>query len=150
MTGLQGPPVNNALLPWRVDVDVVMDAAANTNWATNAVGTASLKNGTRNSSAAQNAEVSWNVLLAAGTWTITLMHRTASSRGVYSVQIDDVEVGTIDGYSAVTTENVLTSVTGIVVATPGIKKLSLKMLTKNASSSGYLGSLVGVTLRRTA
>lgn len=100
--------------------------------------------------AVANDEMYWDVYLAAGTFKFKMLHEKDTDRGIYSIQIDGVEVGTIDGYAASSTSNVQTTVTGIVVATAGLKRLKLKMATKNASSSGYRGSIQAAALRRTA
>lgn len=150
MSGLEGPPVNNALLPWRIDIDPYGEPTGQTNWSTIAVAVASIKNGAKQSAGTQNDEIYWDVLLAAGTWNITVGYRKAASRGIFSVQLDGVEISTIDSYAAVTTENQVTTLTGVVVASPGIKRLKLKMTDKNASSSSYIGSIFSLGMRRTA
>lgn len=138
-------------LPWLVDVDVFPTAVAHTNWDTIAFdATTSLYSGTKNSSGAQNDEINFDVILSAGTWTVELIHATGANRGIYSIQFDGVEKGTIDGYNAGGATNVRSSVGSITVSTPGKVRLKIKMATKNASSSSYFGLLHHVQLRRTA
>lgn len=144
--GVAGP----SLLPWRIDIDPFGQPNAHTNWSTIALSTSSIKCGTKNSSGAQNDEISWKVPLGAGTWSITLGTRNSSSRGIYSVQLDGVEIGTIDGYNAADTQNQFATISGVVVAASAIVEVKLKMVTKNASASQYIGSIFAVTLVRTA
>jgi len=76
-------------------------AAGNTNWDTLTSSRNSYPYGARfDSTGVQNAARWWYVNLAAGTWDFELLHEIANNRGIYSVQIDDVQVGTIDGYAA--------------------------------------------------
>jgi hypothetical protein len=140
-----------ACAPVLLDVDVFLPATANTTWSTITVdsGDNLVHNGTKDSGGAQNSEISWDLIIPAGTWRIDVMHRKGSDRGVYSVQIDAVEQGTIDGYAAATAYNQTGSVTGIAVATTDKHTLKLKMATKNASSSSYVGSIQQVRMRRT-
>jgi hypothetical protein len=101
------------------------------------------------SSGAQNAIIGWDIVIAAGTWNVSFMHVQSTNRGIYTVAVDAVSAGTVDGYAA-TTWNVIGTVTGVVVAATAKKRLTFEMATKNASSSGYTGSLVAVSLLRTA
>jgi hypothetical protein len=101
------------------------------------------------STGAVNAERNWDFGSPGGTWTIQLLHFKGSNRGIYTVQIDGSSVGTIDGYTAGSTANVRDLITGVSIAA-GKRTISLKMLTKNASSSNYFGTFSGLTLLRTA
>lgn len=151
-TGAQGAQgaATAGLLPRRIEVDPLTAPTANTNFATLAVGTTRFKNGARNASGAQNAEISWDLVIAAGTWVLSLMHHTGNTRGIYSIQIDGVEVATIDGYSAGSVDNVLTDSASFAIATDAVHTIKLKMANKNGSSSSYVGSISGISLRRTA
>lgn len=141
---------------WLIDVDVLMTSSSATNWNSNTIDTAAFYNGRKGSTGAQNAEVNYDVVLSAGTWTIEVMHFTFTDAGIMSVQLDDgagvfAEVGTIDTYSAALTRNVRTSITGVAVtATARKRRLKLKMTDKNASSTNYAGYIQHVQLRRTA
>lgn len=137
------------LLPWTIDVNPTL-AKANTNWSTIGIDAAAYGNGQINSTGAQNAERSWDIVLAAGTWTVEILHVTSNNRGIYSVQLDDVEKGTIDGYTAATTYNVRASVASIAVATSAKVTFKLKMATKNAASASFFGSVQTIQWRRTA
>lgn len=140
--------------PWLIDVNVFPTSIAHTNWDTiDAVSTTYANHvfgGVKQSSGAQNDEIAWDVVLAAGTWTVEVVHFKASTAGIYSVRFDGVDKGTVDGYAAAQTANARGSVSGISVASSGKVRVSLKMATKNASSSSYFGYVSHLQLRRTA
>jgi hypothetical protein len=134
--------------PWRVEINPAT-ASGYTNWST--VSYAAVVGAVaRISVGSQNNEVYWDIVLGAGTWTVSLVHTAGNDKGIYSVQLDGVEVGTIDGYNASTVNNTISAVTGIVVASTGVKRLKLRMETKNASSSSYYGTIQVLSLQRTA
>ncbi len=135
---------------WLHDIAVFATAIAQTNFDTITADSAAVHAAEKTSSGAQNAEIGWDVVLVAGTWTVELIHLTANDNGIYSVQFAAVEKGTIDGYAAAAVRNVRSSVTGIAVATTAKTRVTLKMATKNASSSSYFGRINHVQLRRTA
>jgi len=153
-----------AVYPWTVSIDVFGLSQANTNWSTVGTGSGFVKNAARTSSGAANDEVTWDVLLGAGTWSLQLMYQQASDQGVYTVQLAsdgvtfvtvnsspyNASTGTIDAYTAGTTNNVTSTITGITVSSSGIYRLKLKMASKNASSSSYVGKINGLVLVRTA
>lgn len=87
-------------------------------------------------------------LLDAGTYSITTIHRQHTDRGIYTVTVDGVAAGTFDGYAA-TTDNVVSTITGLVLSA-GRHTVTFTMATKNASSSGYLHAVASVTATRTA
>lgn len=136
--------------PWLVDVDVFPTASANTNWDSIWADSANIGGGQKESSGAQNDEINWDVILGAGTWALELFHNGFTDRGFYTVQIDGVTLGTIDGYRAATTYNIRSTISGIAVAQAGKKRLKLKMATRNLPSSGYRGSINALRMRRTA
>lgn len=101
---------------------------------------------------AQNNFIEWDLPLTSGTWRFDLLHTTASDNGIYTVTLEGVSLGTIDGYSAATTRNVASSITGFTVAAqPRNTLLSLRftMATKHASSTGYRGRIQFISMRRT-
>ena len=136
----------------RVEVLVFQADSANTNWNTLVVpGSVGGVVGSRESTGAQNAEVTFKVLLAAGTWTLYLLHAKFNSFGIITFRVDGgASVGTIDLYNGSLIGNQRSTVAGIVVATSGIHDLNLKMETKNASSSNYFGDISLIQLARTA
>lgn len=136
--------------PWRIEINPFLLASSNINWSDVVHDTAATMAGHRDSTNAQNAEVTWDVAMSAGTWSLSLMHFSGPDRGVYTARIDGVSVGAIDGYNASYTTDTLGIITGITVASGGKKTLKLKMETKNVSASVYYGSIQALALIRTA
>jgi hypothetical protein len=155
-----GPP------PDLVDIDVFMTPISHVNFDTNTVQSLALYCGYRVSSSAQNDEINFDVVLAAGTWTFELMYvKQTGGGGIFTVQLStdasaftsigsapyNASGSTIDSYTAgATTYNVLGSLTGITIATTGRYRLKLLMATKNAGSANYTGVIQHIQLRRTA
>lgn len=100
------------------------------------------------STGVQNSLVNYRATPRFGTYTIRLAHNKGPDRGIYSVQVDGVTVGTIDGYAAASAD-ALSEVAGVVMST-GEKLITLKMENKNAASSSYFGSHFALSLVRTA
>lgn len=136
------------VLPWLITIDTVTRQASTIGFAT-VMDASPIGQGYIGSTGTQNDEIVWPVVLAAGTWSIAMMHWINTNRGIYSLQFDTVEKGTIDGYG-VNNANIWTTVSGIVVATTGKVNFKVKMATKNGSSSGYLGIIQAITFVRTA
>jgi hypothetical protein len=132
------------IVPW-------MDKGkANTNWGALTQASGELGGGTLTTdSSAQNNEISWDIWLGAGTYKFALIYSKFSNRGIFSVQLDAVEKGNIDSYGASATSNNYSEITGIAVASAGIKTFKLKMATKNASSSAYWGEFNSAAWIRT-
>lgn len=100
-----------------------------------------------NTPAASGDYVTWNVEMAAGTWSLRFIHAKAADMGVHDVYINNTEVGSFDPYSAGTTFNNVTTISGVSVPTSGITTLKLIIDGKNASSSDfyyYLNAISGV------
>lgn len=148
--GPEEPLVEDFAYPWYAPIDPIDPATGHTNWNTrqsvNGPYTSLLE-----SSGAQNAEVYWDVALAPGAWTLGLVFKKASDAGIITVTLDGASgtPSTVDGYNAATQLGQTTSVT-FTVATTGVKRLKLALLTKNASSSSYKGYVHHLTLMRTA
>jgi hypothetical protein len=132
-----------AATPWLTWVHGQGRPATNTGFTT--LGTSGQR-----TSASQSDEIGWDFYLAAGTWEFWMVHITNNNRGIYTVTLDGAAVGTVDGYSAGSVTYVEAQIAGHVVATAGVKRLLLKMSTKNASSSAYVGSIQLCGMRRTA
>jgi hypothetical protein len=104
---------------------------------------------TNQASAAQNDAITFELPLAAGTWDLRVIYRAITNGAIITAALDGTTVGTIDTY-AVAAPNQTGTVTGISVATSGVKTLSLTAATKHASSSGYRLDIHAVAMRRTA
>lgn len=100
------------------------------------------------SDAAQSDAVSFDFACGAGTYTIEMLHLAYTNRGIYTIEIDGVSVGTIDGYIGTLTA-ARSQLAGVVI-TAGAHYLTLLMATKNASSSGYVALVERLVLTRTA
>ena len=110
----------------------------------------SLNGGYITQAASQSNEIGWYVPLTAGTWALDIIAPTTSNAGILTVSVDGSTVGTADLYSASLTWNVVTTITGITVATSKMALLKFATPTKNASSSSYISFLSHVALRKTA
>lgn len=100
-------------------------------------------------SQALNDEIVYKVALDSGTWTFTFIGQTNSASGISTAYLDSTSLGTSDWYSASGTNNVVKQITGIVISSPNVYDLKLKMTSKNASSTNYRLSLHLITLVRT-
>ncbi len=137
-------------LPWHIDIVAISNPATQTNWST-LLQNSSLVLGCRlESTGAQNAELGWDVTLAAGTWRVDVWGHTLTDSGITTVSLDGATIGTLDWYSNPAVANVAKSITGVTVAATGKKRLLFQVATKNASSTSYYGRLSMVTLTRTA
>lgn len=134
--------------PWHIPIDV-FSPLGQTNWTTLNYNSTEINSADIYSSGAQNDEIYWDIGASGGTWTIVLWYVKSANQGIYTVSIDGVSVGTIDGYAAGTTYNNKSSITGVSI-TAGQRRLKLQMATKNGSSSGYFGEINNLTLNRTA
>lgn len=129
--------------------------ASNTNWSTLYVAGAAapntgaaetdgqlLFNASSSSTGDEDAFITIPVVLVAGTYTFFMRHYKWSGSGIYTIYIDGISVGTIDGYDGGGgTRNALNTITSIVVTTTGVKDIKFSMETKNGSSSGYAGGV---------
>lgn len=138
--------------PWHIELNPFFNVTAQTNWATRTQSTTAFFGGTRDSTGAVNASFSYNnFVTGAGTYQISIMHTTNADRGIYSVQIDTVQVGTIDGYSAAKVENVVGTISGIgPLSVSAFHTLAFVMTAKNGASTNFTGSIQWITIQRTA
>lgn len=137
------------LTPWIVDCDS-SGPSATTSWGVGPVVVAALYGGYSQSSNVQNAEIDWDVVLGAGVWTVQLVFAKNVNTGIFSVQLDGVEVGSVDSYAAASANNAIVAIAGVPVIGSGKHRVGLKMATKNAASTGFIGLVQHLQLRRTA
>lgn len=143
----------NNLLPWRHEISPLSTPILQTGSFADLPTTLQMSGFVRyNISSAQNDEVGWDIVLSAGTWKAELACVTGTAYPILTLRLDGVDTSaTFDLYAASGPNwNVAKTATGIVIATPGKKRLSLKAATKNASSSGYQFLFSQLTLQRTA
>ena len=100
------------------------------------------------SNGAQNDYFDTDFWSEARTYKYAQVVRKDSNIGIATISIDGSSVGTLDGYNASTLQSQYQEITGIVVATAGVKSIQVKMATKNASSTnyyGYIGSMAWIS-----
>ena len=99
---------------------------------------------------ANGDNISYQVYLAAGTYSLLVIHHKNTVAGIVDIYIDATEVASIDMYLNPLTWNYRNVTTGISVATSGLKTLKFQLHGKHASSSNYSGYIVYAALWRTA
>lgn len=145
------PPVDNSglLVPWIINLDPFMTPGSATYWSTISVNAACIYGGILATTGAAGAEITWPVILAAGTWKISLMHTKDSVVGHYHFLIDGVDVGTdIDGYNATPVYNVVSTIADIAVAASG--KKTFKISLEQIPAAKLYGYIQNIQLIRTA
>lgn len=140
----------DSVLPWWIDINVYHTAKSNTNWDKLYRNANEIFNGSKETTGEQNAEIVWDVVLAKGTWVIEIFYYKYTNQGIISIQLNGVEKDTLDLYGAAIEWNLRSSTVPIVIAATAKYELKLKMLTKNAASTGYYGTILGVRLLRTS
>lgn len=75
--------------------------------------------------------------LAAGTYTLAVLGRTSTNRGKQDLYVDNVLVGTLDWYNAITQWNILKTIGSVAVATDGQHVLKSVVNGKNGSSTNF-------------
>lgn len=103
-----------------------------------------------NTSLAQNDELNFKAALSAGTYTFVLFTAKNSNHGICHVYVAGTDEGQVDLYNGSLVENQISKVTGVTVASGGIKDINLKMETKNGSSTGYYLQLYALAIYKTA
>lgn len=136
--------------PWHIFVPGFQPPDTNTGFTTIGQSSSYFLASYRLSSGSQNDEVGWDLVVAAGTWELQLLHGIDGTRGIYTISVDGVDKGTIDGYNAATNNAGRTVLTGITAAETKKQRVKFKMATKNASSPNYYGVISGFSLHRTA
>ncbi len=103
-----------------------------------------------NSSLANLDNISFQVYLAAGTYTLLLVTATAASHAIVDFDVDATEVASFDTYSAGAVYNVRKTQTDIVIATSGLKTLKARVHGRHASATNWEVDIVYIALWRTA
>ena len=99
---------------------------------------------------ADGDNVSYKVYLPAGTYKCHLVHNTGPTSGITDIEVDGNVEGSLDFYTAGGVGNATSSVAGIVIATTGLKTITLKTNGKNGASGGYKQDLIKMYWERTA
>lgn len=135
---------------WRKDISPFLGFVVNAGSWGGVTNASAIGNGLfYNSSATINDSVSWVFGCEGGTWTLNLMYFKASAYGQVTWYIDGVSIGTTDQYNASSTYNNIASFTNIALSA-GKHTLTATVTGKNASSSGYDGTVAAINLQRTA
>lgn len=105
----------------------------------------------RTSSGSQVSEISYDLPLSAGRYVMNLLHERGPDAGQYYVWLDGVQLGGVkwDGYNA-TVDNVASETVNYLVPMSGLHRVTIKMLTKNASSSNFVGRIRRLSISRYA
>lgn len=112
--------------------------------------TASVLTLSSSGSAAQNDEVSWEVALLAGTYTLRIAYVRTGSSGIISLYVDGNLLGTtFDGYASSSDLAPMGTATGITVSNTGVHIIRALAATKNGSSTGYTMRIANISLVRT-
>lgn len=109
--------------------------------------TQSLGNGLLTLANAAGNSVTFHFEAAAGTWALDMIGRAIASNGLGNVSIDGAVVGTWNLYSATTTRNVVSTLTGLTL-TAGHHTLTIATNSVGAGSS-YALEMNSLLLRRT-
>ena len=94
--------------------------------------------------------ISYQVYLDAGTYTLLFLCSTGTNMGIVDIDIDAAEVASFNCYSAGSVYNVRKIQTGIVVGAAGLKTLKVRIDGKHASSTDYYTAYSYIVLWRTA
>jgi hypothetical protein len=98
----------------------------------------------------QNGYFEYTPYLRRGTYTLRVIYRVGTSRGIITLSFNGVAHGTtIDAYSGGAAANNVATITGIAFTATQTQTIRLSALTKNASSSGYVMQIQGLHLQRT-
>jgi len=95
-----------------------------------------------------NDEIYYLVYLPVGTYDLTIAHQKGANYGIISVYYDATLLGAIDTYNSSSVDYFLSKISGFAVASAGLKILTMKMGSKNASSGAYGGSISSISLQR--
>lgn len=112
-------------------------------------GTAYLDKQMFNASRVDGDNISFDVSLRAGTYSIDMTVYLDNYNGVMDIDFDGIEKGSMDLYAGADSSSVY-SITGIVVATDKVVTIKFRVDGKNGSSSGYGIGFGSVNIGRTA
>lgn len=94
--------------------------------------------------------ISWYVACDSGTYSLMVIDNPSTNRGIFTITLGPVTVAAAhDMYNNPFVANRVTTYTGIIVATPGVKELKFTTNGKNASSTDYAISIQLISLVRT-
>lgn len=95
-----------------------------------------------------NSYVEWPVCLASGTHEIEVWYRPQPDGGDLTVMLDGANVFTTNGHSPVSSTVASRRTGTVTVGKSGLHTLRLEIKGKNASSTGYVGLVSGVFIKK--
>lgn len=140
-----------ALLPWRGEISAVAPPTTSDSAVTVGSDVGGLTQAYVFAGYAAGSYMTWDLVLAAGTYTFDFLMVKADSAGIMTFQIDGVDIGsTWDGYAAAPAANNFVTFASTAIASTGKHTLKIKCDTKNASSGYYRAMFQGLFWQRTA
>ena len=103
-----------------------------------------------NTTFADGDNLTFEVYLAAGTYTLRMIHAKQTNSCILDIDIDAAEVASFDTYADPISYNEIATQTAINVAAAGLKTITIRVDGKNASSSGYVIVVQAIAFWRTA
>lgn len=94
-----------------------------------------------NTSSADGDGLTYDISLDAGTYTLIVLSKKWSDRGIVKFYLDATLIATIDLYAAAATRNVIDRTTSISVASSGTYTLTRIVDGKNGASSDYFDTI---------
>ncbi|HKZ43172.1 MAG TPA: hypothetical protein VJ044_19600, partial [Candidatus Hodarchaeales archaeon] len=119
-------------------------------WSISNSSNAMLQSYLSNDTVSDGQYVEYKAYMDAGTYSLLVYDHKAAASPIFDIDIDGVEVASIDSYAAVTTWNQRNLTTGINIASAGLKTIRVRIDGKNPSSSNYDMFLAYMALWRTA
>lgn len=105
---------------------------------------------TQNASNTNGDNLSYKIYLDAGTYTLLFLSDSDSALAIADFDLDAVEIASFNTYAPGATRNVRYTQTGIIVASPGLKTLKLRVDGRHASASQWIINIHYIALWRTA
>jgi len=104
---------------------------------THTAGASYLHYETKNTTAADGDNISWNIYLSKGKYTLIFLYRNGANEGIADFDLDGTEAASIDLYNASDNDGIRSTAANINVTASGQKTLRLRVDGKNGSSGGY-------------
>jgi len=103
-----------------------------------------------NTTGTNNDQVTFPLVLGKGTYEVSMIYITTSSRGKLDIALDgNIIINQLDQYSVASIPNVLHRESAVVIRHP-TKTISFTVNGKNAASSNYYVSCSYISFRRVA
>lgn len=149
--------------PWRIEVNCVLgmapvDAVAGAGAWTVQGDTGELTGFVLSQNGAGDLDdyIAYDLAVSAGTWDFEAIVQSGGGVGIIHFEADDgdgvfTDYGNVDGYTAGGVFNQRLRIPGmVIVGTASLRRVRLKMASKNAVASGYGLNITAFTLQRTA